>query len=758
MRKLFPLYRVLVILIGCLSVCTVQGSTLNVRDFGAVGDGKTDDTVAIQRALNKLNEQRKSQQTIYANDLGYIPSWGLHDGPNGEIIFPAGTYRITRPLVGTQGVNITGENGSIISAEFDNLPILYLERALRCTIREITFRGGLNAICFWTANQDAALMLFENCRFENSAEYAVTTKSYADRKFHTVTSWDKVIPVAPFTVKWGDDGMPALTPFSSERSFFNSTLVIVRNCQFFNCTGAVSGSTDGQSILNCSFVSEKSAALAVFKTTGDAIIENVDIKAAVPKNFSGAWIECGLKFDARKICAQSTTEYGAPLLRYQKEYIKQGWCGADSIRISDCVASSANSPVNAMIDFTNIEPSKIEVSRCREYNGKKIALFRFGNPPKSVEELLRANPVFANFKQIPPEKSHRWLLSDNGPELRVQLPKVLAPYVQTIKNFYPGKGYPSDKCSLSAWNSAAGRTLHASEFGISEKSSPDDMKNLQKLLHAAGDAGKATILFPARCFTLTKTLTLPANVSLRAQGRTFFNAKNHSFPLFTVEGNKLDLEFVGLTFNGGADAVKIKGAGKIRIDNCLFYDNYGVYLDQTGKDALRLEMTASLFYAPVALTNLGADVLIRDTWDSIQGTLDNGPHIRNLRGGNLAFCNILGVPVLFLTMPQFQKFWKRGYNRFWHENDGTLFSSCVRYGGESDGLPILNNLHGRAAFIGRDAYYGSTYSARTFFCNQDPEAEILIHNVSSHNFDGRVELGKGIPPKKLTVTNFLDYQ
>src|SRR5262245_39475444 len=50
-----------------------RGSFLTVLDFGAVGDGQTDDTAAIQAAI---------------------------DAKAGSIRFPPGSFRITRPLVG----------------------------------------------------------------------------------------------------------------------------------------------------------------------------------------------------------------------------------------------------------------------------------------------------------------------------------------------------------------------------------------------------------------------------------------------------------------------------------------------------------------------------------------------------------------------------------------------------------------------------------------------------------------------------------
>jgi hypothetical protein len=60
---------------------------VSVKDFGATGDGVTDDTAAIQAAIEAINT-----------------------AGGGEVRFPAGTYNITTPLKSYGGVSLVGAN------------------------------------------------------------------------------------------------------------------------------------------------------------------------------------------------------------------------------------------------------------------------------------------------------------------------------------------------------------------------------------------------------------------------------------------------------------------------------------------------------------------------------------------------------------------------------------------------------------------------------------------------------------------------
>jgi hypothetical protein len=93
--------RLRVVLVGALLAvsASVWGQAVNVRDCGAVGDGKADDTAAFEQAIRQAAER------------------GL------SAFVPRGTYRLTRPLV-MKAVALTGPEGAAWNGDLDTMPIL----------------------------------------------------------------------------------------------------------------------------------------------------------------------------------------------------------------------------------------------------------------------------------------------------------------------------------------------------------------------------------------------------------------------------------------------------------------------------------------------------------------------------------------------------------------------------------------------------------------------------------------------------------
>lgn len=99
-------------------IATPDARTLgfyNIRDFGAVGDGKADDTIAIKSAF------------------AFIAS---HNG--GQVTFPEGEYIVTSPITLPSGIVIQGVNGLHTDATTNNV--------LRKNNSRITLKGTNQAL------------------------------------------------------------------------------------------------------------------------------------------------------------------------------------------------------------------------------------------------------------------------------------------------------------------------------------------------------------------------------------------------------------------------------------------------------------------------------------------------------------------------------------------------------------------------------------------------------------------------------------
>jgi hypothetical protein len=128
----------------------IEDAPLNVKDFGAVGDGVADDTAAIQAAVTAC------------------PT-------NGNVFFPPGTYLLTSSVSIPQRISLTGYNrmGSAIIGDFDGPLITGSGQLWRNTIQNLSFRNnnaGTSAACVSATFYQAS---FRGNTFEAQNGYGV---------------------------------------------------------------------------------------------------------------------------------------------------------------------------------------------------------------------------------------------------------------------------------------------------------------------------------------------------------------------------------------------------------------------------------------------------------------------------------------------------------------------------------------------------------------------------------------------------------
>ena len=153
------------VLTSCaLGPCThTTRAALNVKDYGAVGDGVHDDTQAIRDTI-------RAAQTQYVLSL---PNCGSSSYPTRpEIVFPAGRYLISDSINCAMGI-IRGEGGVAILQSDPTKKIFYTDWAWRSTFSGLTFVNGTMHLDLGNPNSDSGMILIQQCRFDCASELAI---------------------------------------------------------------------------------------------------------------------------------------------------------------------------------------------------------------------------------------------------------------------------------------------------------------------------------------------------------------------------------------------------------------------------------------------------------------------------------------------------------------------------------------------------------------------------------------------------------
>jgi hypothetical protein len=164
---------------------------VSVKDFGAVGDGSTDNTVAITLAI------------AYVNTLAVSASESAHSASSSTILtqpilfFPYGEYVIGDEINIGVCFNVIADHGTIVRQSNNAKRIFYGYNA-NSYIAGLQFVGGTNQIDLWNDNVDERFWMFDRCTFHLSSDYAVRLRARTVDGSAAITSWPVTSTEAQF--------------------------------------------------------------------------------------------------------------------------------------------------------------------------------------------------------------------------------------------------------------------------------------------------------------------------------------------------------------------------------------------------------------------------------------------------------------------------------------------------------------------------------------------------------------------------------
>ena len=143
----------------------------NVRKFGAKGDGKTDDTRAVQAAIDAAAKKVKARRNFRGSPKSSYYGSGV------TVTFPAGTYKITGTIKVGPYINLAGKDACpFIEWYGEKNGVMFDISTHRNRVESLIFIGGGVQLQFSNRNVDKTLIFIRDCQFLYAQEIAVKLK------------------------------------------------------------------------------------------------------------------------------------------------------------------------------------------------------------------------------------------------------------------------------------------------------------------------------------------------------------------------------------------------------------------------------------------------------------------------------------------------------------------------------------------------------------------------------------------------------
>ena len=699
---------------ACLAAVAVHAAadfsaSVNVRDFGAKGDGVADDTSAIRAAVAEAARLNASMRVRFGCRCSKS---GVGDGPLREVVFPKGNYRLTGTVLSARDMVLRGEDGATISMDDPAKDVLYFHSAFRCRVSGLSFTGGAVQLRFWTANNDSANLTVRDCRFRDSSGAAIECLSYSYK-----TNGQRRA-LAPYVEK---GGMPVPNPlFGGERGDFpNSTLLTVEGCSFENCRCVLDERGDGAVVRNCRIVSAAHADGGVLKVGGRLHAYNLDVTVLRDRNLRQSVFETGSGL-LDITCSSFRTVDGSGVCTVRSN-MKPSYVPS-YLNLEDVTVESGAGGDNAPIVIERgTSPNMIRVAGLVEKGPRHASPIHYvgGRDEKALADARY-------FKSMPVERTYSTEVSEKAPS-RPSLP-------------------------VAPKRSGAETVLRAVDFGVDADIRTDDTEAVKRLFAAAGGRENVKVVFPGTWIDLSDTVDLPGNIVVIGEGTAGFRIKDETKDIFRVR-SFTDVRFSNLLFKGGRHAIAMKAAerglmarmfghGKAyaSVTDCFFGDASSYAVEAVSGDGVEdrrkdfdLVMEGGVAFTAKVYRGNGTawdDRRWAEVLPEAEGRLKGSVAWENR--GVLVMRDMLGVPMAFAGMmsmaevPVFKEPEETGDFR-WVDNYGDFVSLYTRFGGEWGGhTPVYSYGSGSVSIDGGYAWFENRMAQQYPVLADSPSAKLGV--------------------------------
>ena len=714
-------------------------SDINVRDFGAAGDGVHDDTAAIQAAFKASEKAWRSWRPAKDGQRFYKTYLYCEDAAAPAVVFPEGRYLVDGTVFVNRYAVMRGEGDVRILQKNPGATTFFLYRVFLARVENLKFFGGKTQLDLTTLNIEAANFLLRDCMFGRSTGPAVKSMSWKMRDAGQRAGWRKNVGEYMLDEKTGEYVPdPRYADASALLRQNNSTMLVIEDCTFDRCARAMEYACDGSVLRNCRILTPKNMRGGAVRVTNRMHV--FGMKAVVDRDRS-------LAQSVFEIVSSLNAHDSSPLVFIEDSSFRtldgSGVCLVESstvpryrsstIALRNLDVECAGSPENAIVHCAEgTFPNLVAVVNCRERGrGKVRALAAETEPDDALLKKIK------HYSHIGVERQFRFCFHGNSKNIDVSGPEWA---VAHSDRYFAGPD-ASPPVKYSRIRREALRTFVAEEHGVKAGSSEDATEPLRALVALAAKEPGSRIVLPSGTIRLTDTVELKGDVEICGAGAAVVDGVPLDRDIFSVaDGSRVLLR--RLSFIGGRRTVSFDvpgGSAEIALEDCRAFGMSDAAFHVSGRPrAAKFRIVNGVYYAPT-LYRGNADAAIDGAWFRLLPPVDDAepmPEVKgmvNLAGGRLIYRDGLGVPYIvhhrtpagFEHNPELDKEEYR-----WVDNFGEFYSQCTRYGGERGGVcPVFSHGRGPVCIEGEHANFWANNMQRSPIVNDRPDADCRIFDV-----------------------------